>query len=78
MEIVEEQGLKSLVILQAWIIVYLEVCSSQMPVVVPKGLVLLLKGGKGAEGGRDFVGIWRILFTQGLPQCRVAVSDVIQ
>ena len=69
MEVVEEQVLKNAVLLQAWCISSLEVCGSQMPLVVPRGLMFLLEGGKGTEGGRYFVSIW---------QCRVAVLDVIQ
>ena len=65
MEVVEEQGLKCAVILQA--LVRCEVCGSQIPVVVLRGFMLLLQDGKDAEGGRGSVGIWRIFLTQGLP-----------
>ena len=47
----------------------LEVCSSQMPVIVLRGLMLLLQAPDGAEGGRGFVVIWQIFLTQGLLQC---------
>ena len=67
----------SAVLLQAWCVASLEERGSQMPVVVPRGLMFLLEVGNGAEGGRYFVSIWYLFFTQGPLQCRVAASDVI-
>ena len=67
MEVMEEQRLKITILLKAWRIASLKLCSSQAPVVFSGRLWRLLLNGKCGQSSRGWIGVGRILQSTAEP-----------